>query len=97
MGNKQGVIECLVGLAGLAAVAGREEEAVRLFSAAEQSLAAIGAPLGPADRVELERDLSIIQARLSAVAYSNAWSNGKRFSIEQTITLAQDVASSIIG
>jgi predicted ATPase/class 3 adenylate cyclase len=97
MGNKQGVIECLVGLAGLAAVAGREEEAVRLFSAAEQSLAAIGAPLGPADRVELERDLSIIQARLSADAYSNAWSNGKRFSIEQAITLAQDVASSIIG
>lgn len=97
MGNKQGVIECLVGMAGLAIVTDHPEEAVRLFAAAEESLAAIGAPLGPADRAELERDLSIAQDKLSEDEFSLAWSIGTRFSMEQATALAQDVASSVMG
>lgn len=96
MGNKQGVIECLVGLAGLATVSGNPEEAVRLFAAAEESLAAIGAPLGPADIAELERDLVIAQDRLSADEFSLAWSMGTRFTMEQAIAKAEDVAETLM-
>ena len=97
MGNKQGIIECLVGMGGLATVTDHLDEAVRLFAAAEESLAAIGAPLGPADRAELERDLSIAKNKLNADEFSLAWSIGTRFSMEQATALAQDVASSVIG
>jgi predicted ATPase/class 3 adenylate cyclase len=96
MGNKQGVIECLVGIAGVATVAGYPEEAVRLFAAAEASLAAIGAPLGPADIAEQERDLSIAQERLSPAEFSNAWSLGTRYSFEHAIVFAKDLADKII-
>ena len=93
MGNKQGIIECFVGLAGLAAVTGRSAEAVQLFAAVKELLAAIGAPLGPADLAEMERDLSISQDRLSADEFSLAWSKGTSFSMEQAVTLALDVAN----
>jgi hypothetical protein len=93
MGNKQGIIECFVGLAGLAAVTGRSAEAVQLFAAVKELLAAIGAPLGPADLAEMERDLSISQDRLSADEFSLAWSKGTSFSMEQAVNLALDVAN----
>jgi predicted ATPase len=93
MGNKQGVIECLVGLAGLATVTGYTEEAVRLFAAAEVSLAAIGAPLGPADLAEMERDLSIAQDQLCVDAFSLAWSKGAKYTMEKATDLARDVAT----
>lgn len=96
MGNKQGVIECLVGLAGLATVASYPEVAVKLFAAAEQSLAEIGAPLGPADLSELERDLSIVQDKINEDRFSRAWTMGTGFSMEQAISQAKDLANKLI-
>ena len=91
MGNKQGIIECLVGIGGLATVGHQPASGVRLFAAAEASLISIGAPLGPADVAELKRDLLIAQEKLSEDKFSNAWSIGKRYSMEQAIEYAQTV------
>lgn len=95
MGNKQGVIEALVGLAGLAVVAAQLEKGVRLFAAAEQLLAEIGAPLGPADLAELKRDLSIAKENLSAKRFSVAWSIGSKYTMEQAVAAAQDLADQL--
>jgi hypothetical protein len=96
MGNKQGVIECLVGLAGLATVTGYTEDATKLFAAAEQSLAEIGAPLGPADLAELERDLSIIQDKINGDRFTHAWTMGTKFSMKQALSQAEAIADKLI-
>lgn len=96
MGNKQGVIECLVGFAGLATVSNRPQEAVRLFAAAEKHLSAIGAPLGPADLAEMERDLSIVKDKMGSNEFSHAWSIGRRYSMEQAIAHAKDIADTLL-
>jgi non-specific serine/threonine protein kinase len=96
MGNKQGIIECLIGLAGLATVTESPVIAVRLFAAAEESLASIGAPLGPADIAELERDLPIAQEQLSSDEFSLAWSIGTRYTLEQAVAQAKDMADLLV-
>ena len=73
-----------------------EEKAVRLFAAAEESLASIGAPLGPADIAEMERDLAIAQEKLSADEFSLAWSIGTRYTVEQAIAQAKDLADTLL-
>jgi predicted ATPase/class 3 adenylate cyclase len=97
MGNRQGVAECLAGLASVAVVTGRLKTGVRLFAATEESLAEIGAPLGPADRAEMDRELSVARAQLAEEAYSLAWSEGTEMSLESVIALAEDVAASLMN
>lgn len=87
-GNKQGIAECLVGLAGLAAVAGQPERAARLFAAAEALLDAIGAPLSPADRAESQRDLAAARAQLDSAAFAAAWDAGQVMSLEWAVDQA---------
>jgi non-specific serine/threonine protein kinase len=96
MGNKQGIIECLVGFAGLGTVSNSALEAVRLFAAAEEHLTIIGAPLGPADLAEMERDLSIARDKLTPDEFSQSWSIGTRYSMEQAIALAKEIADNLL-
>jgi predicted ATPase len=91
-GNKQGMAESL---AGLASVAAQPECAVRLFGAVEALLDAVGAPLSPADRADLERNLAAMRAQLDERAYAAAWAEGQALAAdastaawERTITCA---------
>jgi predicted ATPase/class 3 adenylate cyclase len=96
MGNKQGIAECLAGLASVAVVTGELETGVRLFAATEKFLTDLGAPLGPADRAEMERDLSVARVQLSEDAYSIAWTRGTDMTLESAIASAENLATSSI-
>lgn len=96
MGNKQGVAECLAGLASVAVVIGRLQTGVKLFAATEEFLSAIGAPLGPADRAEVDRDLSSARTQLDEETYALAWSEGTDMALEDAVALAEDIAASLV-
>jgi hypothetical protein len=68
---------------------------VRLFAAVEALLDAVGAPLSPADRADLERNLAALRAQLNQGAFATAWTEGQALagdaspaSWEQTIACA---------
>jgi tetratricopeptide (TPR) repeat protein len=91
-GNKQGMAESL---AGLASVAAQPKCAVRLFAAVEALLDFVGAPLSPADRADLERNLADVRAQLDQGAFAAAWTEGQALAAdassvawEQTIACA---------
>jgi non-specific serine/threonine protein kinase len=91
-GNKQGMAESL---AGLASVAAQPQCAARLFAAVEALLEAVGAPLSPADRVDLERNLAAVRDQLGQGAFAAAWTEGQALAAdaspvawEQTIDCA---------
>ena len=58
LGNAQGIAECLAGLGGTIAAAGRPDRAARIFAASKALLEQIGVPLAPADQAAMERDMA---------------------------------------
>jgi DNA-binding NarL/FixJ family response regulator len=74
----------------LAGVASRThpEHAARLFGAAAAWRAAAQAPLSPADRTVVDRDLGIARSKLGAVAFASAFADGERLTLEQAVTEA---------
>jgi predicted ATPase/class 3 adenylate cyclase len=87
-GNKQGIAECLAGLAGLAAATSQPERALRLFAVAQALLDATGAPLAPADLVEWERDQTLARGQVDEATYTWVWSEGMAMELEQAMKYA---------
>jgi predicted ATPase/transcriptional regulator with XRE-family HTH domain len=85
LGSRLSIAFCLEGLAGGLALAGQPERAVRLCSAADAVRAAIGAPLGGANRRYLEAMLQPTRKNLSAAAFVSAWAAGQDMPLEQAI------------
>jgi predicted ATPase/DNA-binding SARP family transcriptional activator len=85
-GNKQGMAESL---AGLASVAAQPECAVQLFAAVETLLDAVGAPLSPADRADLDRNLAAVSAQLDVAAIAAAWAEGQALAADASATAWQ--------
>jgi predicted ATPase len=73
-GNKQGIAECL---AGLAAVTQPPERATQLFGATEVLMETAGVPLSPADRADWERHMALLRERLGEPAFAAAWAEGR--------------------
>ena len=96
MGNKQGIAECLAGIAGLAVVCGQVKQGIRLFAATNAFLNEVKVPLGPADRAEWERDLSTARDRLDELEYQEQWQLGEVYSFQQMISSAKKFAGSMI-
>ena len=96
LGNKQGIAECLAGLAGLAVALEEPERAVRLFGAARALLDAIGAPLAPADRAEWERDERIARAQLDGATFNAAWAKGQKMTLDKAIDYALENPNSTV-
>jgi tetratricopeptide (TPR) repeat protein len=69
--NRQGVVEALAGLAGLALDQEEPVRAAKLLGAAAALLSALGAPISPPDRLEWEQD----EARLRAGLGPELWTN----------------------
>jgi tetratricopeptide (TPR) repeat protein len=76
-GNRQGIIEGVAALAGLALEAGQPEHAARMFGAAEALLEGLGAPLAPADQHEWERDVAELKIRLAPETFAAASGAGR--------------------
>ena len=89
LGNKQGIVECLAALAGLAFESASPERAVELIGASDAALAELGAPLAPADAADLERDRTRGRASLDARTWAAAHRRGREMSVAQALVLAQ--------
>jgi hypothetical protein len=92
-GNKQGIAECL---AGLAAVARSPERAVRLFAATEALLDAVGVPLSPADRADWDRDLAAARAQLDGVTFASTWAEGRAMAAGATAEAWDRIAAAAL-
>lgn len=71
---------CLWGPGFLAAAEGRYLDAARLLGAAEAARAALGYPLWPAARNDLDAALAAIRAALDPGALTAVWTNGRALS-----------------
>ena len=88
IGDRQGVAECLVGLAGVAATAGRPRLAAQLFGAAEARSEAISARMSPSNRPEYEGFVASARAGLRDAEFAAAWAEGRAMSLEQAVAYA---------
>jgi len=93
--RKHGVTECLIGLAGVAAVVGEPataQRAARLFGAAEGLFEATGGGLAAADQAEYDRYLALTRDQLAEAAFAAAWAAGRAMTMEQAIAYALEGA-----
>jgi tetratricopeptide (TPR) repeat protein len=88
LGEKHITAYALEGCAGLAQAQEQPERATRLLGASDGLRAAIGVPLPPFEREEIERDLAALRATLGEAAFDAAWSAGQALTWEQAIEYA---------
>jgi predicted ATPase len=91
LGDSRGAAECLVGLAGLLAVAGMAQDAARLFGAGEAALEALGTQRYAWDMADYERWLAVARLGLDSTAFGTAWAEGRAWSLEQAIARAASI------
>jgi hypothetical protein len=85
MGNRRGIVHCLIGLAGCAAESGQPDRAARLLGAAEGlSRAALYVAYG-LDRARYERTREQARAHLDEATWSAAFSSGQILTLEQAL------------
>jgi len=87
-GERRGVAECLVGLACIAAAAGRPDHAARLFGAADATFEALGTQLSASNRADYSRHLALASTSLRPAAYTAAWASGQQLSFQQAVAEA---------
>jgi non-specific serine/threonine protein kinase len=85
VGDKPGMAECIVALAGVSASEGRFERAARLFGAGTALLERIKVPLSPADREQYDADLASARSQSDGQVLDMAWDEGRAMSMEETI------------
>ncbi len=88
LGRKRGIVDCLVGLAGVAGCKGQPERAARLFGAAEALHQAFGTHIEHADRIEYDHNVAATRAQLDEATFTLAWAEGRAMTLEQAITAA---------
>ncbi len=89
MGNQAGIAECLAGIAGVLAAQGKAQQSARLFGAVEVSREAVGAGVWPANRIEYERNVTLLRQLLDDETLTAAWAEGRAMTIEQAIASAE--------
>lgn len=83
--SRQGMVECLAGLAGVAVALGNLHMAVRLFGAAEGLLKSTYTMLTPADRLEWERYEKILHTQVPLDELESLRLEGKNIPLEVLI------------
>jgi hypothetical protein len=84
-GNRYGLVECLVGLAGVAVLKKEPEQAAKLFGAAQALLNSINIPLFPTERMDWERDEKRMRAQFPSDKLESALEQGKMAPLEQVL------------
>ena len=90
--NLQGIANCLGAIAGLAAFNGQPAEAARLFSAAANLRAAMGAKMGLDDQREYEEYLAVLRKELDEVQFNQRMLDGCNLSLDQAVEQARQLA-----
>jgi non-specific serine/threonine protein kinase len=88
LANPFGTAMSLEAMGKLAVAREEYPRAARLLGSAEAHREEISAPLSPAEREELEREVSSVQRSLGEEAFAAAWAEGRGLSIEQAVALA---------
>ncbi|MGD8585588.1 MAG: tetratricopeptide repeat protein [Chloroflexota bacterium] len=83
--NRQGIVNCLGAISGLAAMLNQPAIAVRLFAVTERLRDEIGNKMGEADRQEYEACLQLASSQLDEDTFGALWSDGAAMSVEQAI------------
>jgi non-specific serine/threonine protein kinase len=86
--DRSGLAACLEGLATVAAGSGQPERAARLLGAAGALRAAVGAPLPPAERPEVEAAAAAARAALGEAAFAAASAAGADLPLERAMAEA---------
>ena len=94
-GDRQNAGHCLGGVAGMIALLGRPEQAVRLFGATEVLFESIGSSIWPIDRVDYDGNLAAVRARLGEDAFATAFAAGRALTLEEAIAEAFAVTEAI--
>lgn len=90
VGDRLGILECLEGIASVAAVRGHAAWATRLLGAAAALREAIGVRVATTDRPRSERLLAMVRAQLDSAIFSAAWEAGCALSLDSAIALARE-------
>jgi hypothetical protein len=85
LGDKEGIVKNLEGLAAVALSGARSERAARLLGNAEGLRGAMGTPLAPGDRAEHDRSVAAARAALGENAFAAAWAEGRAMDLDQAI------------
>jgi len=88
VGDLRGVIACLAGFADIAVGQGKLECAAGLMAAVENQLALIGTRLLILDKMEYERNLALLRAKVDYKTMARFWEKGKTMTMQQAIEYA---------
>ncbi|HEX9837744.1 MAG TPA: tetratricopeptide repeat protein, partial [Anaerolineales bacterium] len=88
VGDPRGVMSCVAGFAAIAMAQGKLERGAKLMAAIEAQLSAMGIRLLHVDRMEYERNLALLRAKLDEKTLNKFWSKGKPLTLEETIEFA---------
>ncbi|HSG17329.1 MAG TPA: tetratricopeptide repeat protein [Anaerolineae bacterium] len=83
--SRQGIVNCLGAIAGLAAMLKQPEIAARLFAFTEQLRAEIGNKMGQADQVEYEAYIQLARSQLGEDNFNALWRDGQAMSTQQAV------------
>jgi tetratricopeptide (TPR) repeat protein len=88
VGDPRGVFACLAGFAAIAVAQEQFERAVQLMAAVDTQLSLIGIRLVYVDKVEYDRNLVLLRAKLDKRILNKFWVKGTAMALEQAITFA---------
>jgi predicted ATPase/DNA-binding SARP family transcriptional activator len=90
--DPRGVMCCVAGFGAIAVARGKFEDATKLLAAVETQLATIGVELWYMDKMEYERNLALVRAKLDEKTFAKFWAKGKMMSFEEAIAFALEEA-----
>jgi tetratricopeptide (TPR) repeat protein len=88
LGDERGVIASLSAFAGIATARGDIAHASQLFGAVEALMGSKNIRLVYMDRMERERNVSIVREQLSQAALGKSWKKGRSMTMEQAVDFA---------
>ncbi len=86
-GHRVKIAEDLAGLAEVANLVGQPERAAQLFGAVEALCEASNIRLSPLRRLEYDRTVESIRARLDAATFAEAWKTGRTMTLDEVLAI----------
>jgi len=90
LGERRGMAECLIGLAGVQLASGQARDAACLFAAADTAFATLGSGPWPSHRQAQERAIARARSVLGAEAFNRAWRQGRHMTLDKAVTMARE-------
>jgi predicted ATPase/class 3 adenylate cyclase len=92
IGHPAGIVDCLEGIAGLAAAQRQAERATRLLGAAEALREVRRAPRVPSRQADYEHTIADVRAALTEEAFTMVWAEGRAMTPEEAIAHALETS-----